>query len=85
MCRDDLLDFPGPDLVTAFRSDQILQAVDDENVTVVVDVAKVAGVQPAASAAVLDVIGRPDPLAWYNAPPEARPFAELAATAATRR
>jgi amidase len=29
----------------------------------------------ADSAAILDVISRPDPLAWYNAPPPARPFA----------
>ena len=33
----------------------------------------------ADTAAVLDVIGRPDPLAWYNAPPPAEPFAALAA------
>jgi amidase len=29
----------------------------------------------ADSAAILDEISRPDPLAWYNAPPAARPFA----------
>ena len=29
----------------------------------------------ADTAAVLDIIGRPDPLAWYNAPPPAEPFA----------
>jgi len=29
----------------------------------------------ADSAAILDAISRPDPLAWYNAPPAARPFA----------
>lgn len=28
----------------------------------------------ADTAAVLDIIGRPDPLAWYNAPPPERPF-----------
>jgi amidase len=33
----------------------------------------------ADTAAVLDVIGRPDPLSWYNAPPPAEPFATLAA------
>jgi amidase len=33
----------------------------------------------ADTAAVLDVIGRPDPLSWYNAPPPAEPFAVLAA------
>lgn len=38
----------------------------------------------ADSAAVLDVIGRPDPLAWYNAPPPPRPFAELATAAPGR-
>ena len=32
----------------------------------------------ADTAAVLDIIGRPDPLAWYNAPPPAEPFAALA-------
>lgn len=32
----------------------------------------------ADTAAVLDVIGRPDPLSWYNARPPSRPFAELA-------
>jgi amidase len=30
----------------------------------------------AETAAVLDVIGRPDPLGWYNAPPPDRPWAE---------
>ena len=33
----------------------------------------------ADTAAVLDIIGRPDPLAWYNALPPAEPFAALAA------
>jgi amidase len=32
----------------------------------------------ADTAAALDVLARPDPLAWYNAPPTARPFAALA-------
>jgi amidase len=32
----------------------------------------------ADTAAVLDVIGVPDPLGWYNAPPPAAPFATLA-------
>lgn len=32
----------------------------------------------ADTAAVLDVIGRPDPCCWYNAPPPSRPFAEQA-------
>lgn len=38
----------------------------------------------ADTAAALDVIGRPDPLFWYNAPPSPRPFAELAARAPGR-
>jgi amidase len=33
----------------------------------------------ADTAAALDVIGQPDPLGWYNAPPSPRPFAQLAA------
>lgn len=33
----------------------------------------------ADTAAVLDVIGRPDPLGWYNAPPPDRSWSELAA------
>jgi amidase len=32
----------------------------------------------ADTAALLDVIGRPDPLFWYTAPPPPRPFAQLA-------
>ncbi|CAN5538845.1 amidase [soil metagenome] len=36
----------------------------------------------ADTAAVLDVIGRPDPLGWYNAPPPARPWAETSLEAA---
>jgi amidase len=32
----------------------------------------------AETAAVLDVIGRPDPLGWYNAPPPSRPWSEAA-------
>ena len=32
----------------------------------------------ADTAALLDVIGRPDPLFWYTAPPPAQPFAQLA-------
>ena len=32
----------------------------------------------AETAAVLDVIGRPDPLGWYNAPPPSRPWAAAA-------
>ena len=35
----------------------------------------------ADTAAVLDIIGRPDPLAWYNAPPPAEPFAAVAGRA----
>jgi amidase len=35
----------------------------------------------ADTAAVLDIIGRPDPLAWYNAPPPAEPFSVTAAKA----
>jgi len=31
----------------------------------------------ADTAAVLDVIGQPDPLGWYNAPPASRPWAEV--------
>lgn len=31
----------------------------------------------ADTAALLDVLGRPDPLGWYNAPPPSQPFAEL--------
>ncbi len=33
----------------------------------------------ADGAAALDVLGRPDPLFWYNAPPPSRPFADIAA------
>ncbi len=32
----------------------------------------------ADTAALLDVLGRPDPAAWHNAPPAARPYAEVA-------
>jgi len=32
----------------------------------------------ADSAAALDIVGRPDPLGWYNAPPPEAPFADLA-------
>ena len=32
----------------------------------------------ADTAALLDILGQPDPLAWYNAPPSERPFAALA-------
>ena len=38
----------------------------------------------ADTAAALDVIGRPDPLGWYNAPPSPRPFALLATEAPPR-
>lgn len=38
----------------------------------------------ADTAAALDVLAEPDPLFWYNAPPSARPFAELAREAPRR-
>jgi amidase len=38
----------------------------------------------ADTAAALDLIGAPDPLSWYNAPPPPAPFAQLAASAPPR-
>ena len=50
MCRNDLLDLPRPHLESA-RLDQILLAIDEEDVAVLVHVGQVAGVDPRSPSA----------------------------------
>src|SRR5262249_7942699 len=55
MRRENLLDFSRPDLI-ATRLDQILLAVHDVEISVLVQIAEIARMKPAACAARLDMV-----------------------------
>src|SRR6266496_6026430 len=85
---EDLLDLPRVDVVAA-ADDQVLLAVDDEEVTLLVDPAHIAGVDPAGPDGVLGRLG-PVPVAlhavvaWMRISPTSPCGSSLPSSPATR-